>query len=521
MTILASPLIIPSHRWVQEPHAFDSAPLHALADFAPHVEKCTLPTHWLLARHLLIWLKRTPESSYRAVYTLSYRLEIESIPLAFLRFWAGIFGAVSLTDLTVPTPRPIRAMVVFGTRPEAIKLLEVIRLLRHDPRFKAVIVTTGQHRQMVDQILTPFGVRLDHDLGIMEPGQTLNGIVGRAVPALDRLYEAKRPDIVIVQGDTTSAFCAGLAAFNRKIPVAHVEAGLRSFDRSHPYPEEINRRMLSALVDLHFPPTEQSAANLTREGLPREDIVVTGNTVVDTLLLTLRSDLGPGAEVAALPGGPNGAAPVLITLHRRETWAALPAARGSVKSGSEASIAPLGPILKCIRTVAEAHPDVPFIYPVHLNPMVQEPAHRLLGGVPNVHLTMPLAYIPFVHLMARSRLILSDSGGVQEEAPSLGVPVLIVRETTERPEAVDAGLNRLVGIEPERIRRELTKALSRTNSLVPKPHLNPYGDGLAHKRIGQSILHFFSRAKRPTEFQAPIQPVHSDYKTPRQGAVHG
>lgn len=444
--------------------------------------------------------------------------------------------------------QPIRPFVVFGTRPEAVKLLEPIRTLRADARFAPRIVVTGQHREMLDEILVPFGITPDANLGIMRPGQTLNEIVYRSMPKLDELYAEGQPDIVLVQGDTTSAFCAALAAFHRRIPVAHVEAGLRSFNRFHPYPEESNRRMITSVADLHFAPTARAAENVVREGAPESDVIVTGNTVVDSLLLTLR-DTRPPESIDAPIGDRRGPL-VLITLHRRESFETKATGAGNTepagaRAAARASVPPsavpsaTGPetaaaahftasepcanpravpadaapvdaapgtllegILQGIRRAAEDHPEAIFVYPVHLNPKVREPVQRILGGVPNILLSAPMAYVPFVHLMARAALILTDSGGIQEEAPSLGVPVLVLRETTERPEGLAAGTNRLVGTSPARIREEIARCLAadRTRPLkVPCP--NPFGDGRAHERIRDAILHFFGAGARPAEFR--------------------
>ena len=308
------------------------------------------------------------------------------------------------------------------------------------------MAVTGQHREMLHEILEPFGIRPDVDLEIMQPGQTLNDIVCRAMPRLDELYGREKPDMVLVQGDTTSAFCAALAAFDRRIPVGHVEAGLRSYDCLNPYPEESNRRMLSAVAELHFAPTPWAKKNLLREGVPKDSIIVTGNTVVDALLLTLRARLDQRASSSP----PSDRRSVLITLHRREAWET-PGPRS--RDGARGHLArhPSGR--------AKRQPDVDFVYPVHLNPHVQKAAARVLGDTPNVKLMRRLPYVRFVETMARASAIVTDSGGVQEEAPSLGIPVLVLRKTTERPEALEAGANRLVGTQPADIERALCGVL--------------------------------------------------------------
>ena len=419
-----------------------------------------------------------------------------------------------------------RVLVILGTRPEAIKLFPVIRALQAEPLLKVTVATTGQHREMVDQILGPFGIAPDHDLDIMRPDQSLNDIVCRVIPLLENLYTGVRPSIVVVQGDTTSAFCAGLAAFHRRILVGHVEAGLRSFNRFHPYPEEANRRMLSTVTDLHLAATPWSAENLVREGVPREAIVVTGNTVVDSLLETLsRPDLLEAHGVRTIPLR-EGEPLILITLHRRENWLAATAARSvaaAAAAGAPASASPLEGVLQAIAAAAREFTGARFVYPVHRNPNVQGPARRLLGGLPNVHLLDPLPYIPFVGLLARARVILTDSGGIQEEAPTLGVPVLIARETTERPEGVGCGSNMLVGTRPEvvlgELRRHLETSMQRPGA---PPCPNPFGDGQASARIRQAVLHTFGLGARPGEFRAADTPAaHTSGPRPGDAAAGG
>jgi UDP-N-acetylglucosamine 2-epimerase (non-hydrolysing) len=381
-----------------------------------------------------------------------------------------------------------KVLVILGTRPEAIKLFPVARALRAEPRLKTLVVTTGQHREMVDQILGPFGIVPDHDLDIMRPDQTLNAIVCRVIPRLEELYLRERPSLVLVQGDTTSAFCAGLAAFHRRIAVGHVEAGLRSFNRFHPYPEEANRRMLACVTDLHLAATPWAAKNLLAEGVRREEITVTGNTGIDSLLETLaRADLLEQHR-APEPKRVEGERLVLITLHRRENW----------MSGG------LEQVLGALAAAASEFPSVRFVYPVHRNPRVQEPARRILGGRPNVFLLDPLPYIPFVDLMARACLILTDSGGIQEEAPSLGVPVLVTRETTERPEGVECGANALVGTDATAVLEALRRHLSRPPAGPgPRPRPNPFGDGRASGRILKAVLRHFRMGEAPEAFEPP------------------
>jgi UDP-N-acetylglucosamine 2-epimerase (non-hydrolysing) len=379
---------------------------------------------------------------------------------------------------------PVRIDVILGTRPEAVKLLPVISAVRADGRFASRLIVTGQHRQMLDETLRPFGITPDVDLDIMRPGQSLNDIVSHAMPRLDQLFAADPPRIIVVQGDTTSAFCAALAAFHRRLPVAHLEAGLRSGDRFHPYPEEVNRRMISGCADLHFAPTEPAAANLRNEGAPPDSVLVTGNTAVDAILLALaRGDAG-GDHVAR--------ADVLLTLHRREAWAE----PGTVGESL------LDDILIGLRRVAERRPDVSFVYPVHLNPRVREPVGRRLGDLANVRLVEPLPYLPFVRLMSRARVIVTDSGGIQEEGPSLGIPVLILRKTTERPEALGPGRNQLVGTDPGAIAAALENALASpaVRRAAQRPFPNPYGDGRAAVRVIDGILAYFGLGPAPEPF---------------------
>ena len=377
-------------------------------------------------------------------------------------------------------------MVVFGTRPEAIKLAPVIAILSADGRFSVRVVSTGQHREMIREIIGPLGIRPDVDLDIMKAGQSLNDIVLGALSRLDSLYRDARPDIVVIQGDTSTAFAAALAAFHRKIPVAHVEAGLRSHDRQHPYPEEANRRMISALADLHFAPTRKAAENLIAETAPAESVFVTGNTVIDTLKLALRAETATTCQIE--PGRDL----VLITLHRREAWDA------QNEDGSNV----LANILRGIREAVADHPGATFVYPMHRNPHVRQAAQHLLGSLPNMRLIDPLPYFEFIGLMSRSKLIVTDSGGIQEEAPSLGVPVLVLRRTTERPEALQSGWNVLVGTDGGDIRAAIAAELRLNRprpSSIPCP--GPFGDGRASERIRDALLAFGNRsARRPVDF---------------------
>lgn len=360
-------------------------------------------------------------------------------------------------------------LVVFGTRPEAIKLAPVIHeLLRRPDRFRATVCVTAQHRQMLDQALETFEIRPDMDLDLMRPGQTLASLTAAVVAGMDGIFRETKPDCLLVQGDTTTVMAAALAAFYHRIRVGHVEAGLRTNNKFSPFPEEINRRLTSQIADFHFAPTERARQNLLREGFDPAAIVVTGNTVIDALFLArekLRRALIPwkGFDPAVL----GDRRVVAITGHRRENFG----------TGFQA-------ICRAIRTLAERFPDVEFVYPVHLNPNVREPVHGMLGGVRNIRLTEPLEYLPFVALMERCHFLLSDSGGVQEEAPSLGKPVLVMRDTTERPEAIEAGTAKLVGTDADRIVEEASRLLSDPAAYeAMRAAKNPFGDGAAARRI--------------------------------------
>lgn len=366
---------------------------------------------------------------------------------------------------------PVRAMTIFGTRPEAIKMAPVVQALAADERFEGICCVTAQHRDMLDQVLGLFELTPHHDLDLMRPGQSLHGLTARIIAGLGEVFEKDRPDVVLVHGDTTTTLAATLAAFYARIPVAHVEAGLRTGDLSAPFPEEANRVLADRICAVHFPPTERSKQNLLDENIAADGILTTGNTVIDALLWVRERVSGQpfdadtyGSAAPAL----NGDAPVvLVTGHRRESFG----------GGFERICTALGQL-------ADAHPGVHIVYPVHLNPRVQEPVHRHLSGRDNVHLLRPLDYAPFVRLMDRSTLILTDSGGIQEEAPSLGKPVLVMREVTERPEGVASGTVKLVGTSIERIVGETTRLLTDQAAYAEmhRAH-NPYGDGQASQRI--------------------------------------
>lgn len=348
--------------------------------------------------------------------------------------------------------------VVFGTRPEAIKLCPVILGLQQDDRFDCRVCVTGQHKEMLYQVLDVFGVKPDVDLGLMQPNQTLGGLTSRAIAAIDDYLAKEKPDVVMVQGDTTTVLCGALAAFYRHIPVAHVEAGLRTWNMQSPWPEEANRVLTTRLAKWHFAPTESNRQNLLKEGVRAQDIYVTGNTVIDALKEAVKKVEGARTDSRRK---------VLITGHRRENFG----------TGFEH-------ICLAVRNLAKRFVDVDFIYPVHMNPNVREPVNRLLSGLDNVKLIEPQPYLPFVRLMNEAYLILTDSGGVQEEAPSLGKPVLVMRDTTERPEAVAAGTVKIIGTERARIESETARLLEDATEYVKmSAAVNPYGDGHAVERI--------------------------------------
>lgn len=362
-------------------------------------------------------------------------------------------------------------LVVFGTRPEAIKMAPLVKAIEADAALEVKVCVTGQHREMLDQVLALFDVHPEYDLSVMKPGQNLSDLTASILSGLQPVLEKEKPDIVLVHGDTTTTFAASLAAYYQKIPVGHVEAGLRTGDVYSPWPEEGNRRLTATLASQHFAPTESAKENLLAENISEEKIIVTGNTVIDALKSVcerLEQDHTLNAKMAAqFPALRPDARLVLITGHRRESFG----------GGFER-------ICGAISSVAKMHPEVDFLYPVHLNPNVLEPVHRRLGGTPNVHLIEPVDYLPFVYLMNRSSIILTDSGGIQEEAPSLGKPVLVMRDTTERPEAVVAGTVRLVGTHEEQITEALAQLLTDHTAYAAMARAqNPYGDGHACERI--------------------------------------
>ena len=358
-----------------------------------------------------------------------------------------------------------RVLLIFGTRPEAIKLAPVVRRLRQWPeRFETRVAATAQHREMLDQVLDAFSIQPDYDLDLMRPGQSVFESTSRILSALEGVLKQERPECVLVQGDTTTAFAGALAAFYLNIPVGHVEAGLRTGDSRQPFPEEMNRVLVGRLASLHFAPTAEAAENLRREGVNPDDIFVTGNTGIDAVL-----EIRDSLEAAGKTGCPTldpSKKLILVTAHRRESFG----------EGFEN-------ICRALARLA-ARGDVEIVYPVHPNPNVQDPVNRLLRGVGGIHLIDPLPYVPFVDLMRKAHVLLTDSGGIQEEGPSLGKPVLVMREKTERPEAVAAGTARLVGVSEERIVMETALLLDDRAEYERRSHIhNPYGDGRAAERI--------------------------------------
>lgn len=369
----------------------------------------------------------------------------------------------------------MKVLTVFGTRPEAIKMAPLVQALAQDPAFESRLCVTAQHREMLDQVLRLFKLQPDYDLNIMRPEQGLTEITCRILEGMKTVLLDFKPDIVLVHGDTTTTLAASLAAFYHQIPVGHVEAGLRTGDLASPWPEEGNRKLTGHLADLHFTPTSRSRQNLLQENLPDARIIVTGNTVIDALLWVrdrVLDDSNLNAQLAArYPFLDPDKKLVLVTGHRRESFG----------GGFER-------ICSALAQIARQHPEAQIVYPVHLNPNVSEPVNRILSGIENIILIEPQEYLPFVWLMNRAWLILTDSGGIQEEAPSLGKPVLVMRDTTERPEAVDAGTVKLVGTDIARIVAEVSSLLTDDAAWQAMSHAhNPYGDGKACGRILQAL----------------------------------
>lgn len=369
----------------------------------------------------------------------------------------------------------MRVLTVFGTRPEAIKMASVVGALNSDSYFDSKVCITAQHREMLDQVLSLFKIEPDFDLNLMMQAQSLTDITSQVLIGLEQVFNEWRPDIVLVHGDTTTTFAASLAAFYQQIPIAHVEAGLRTGCLSSPWPEEANRKLTAVLASIHFSPTKMAKENLIAEGVSGDSVLVTGNTVIDALLNVVNYVEDNPSVINELEKSLNGInlqnKIILITGHRRENFG----------QGFEN-------ICKAIKKLVNEYEDIEIVYPVHLNPNVQESVNRMLGDVKRVHLIKPLDYLPFVLLMKKAYLILTDSGGVQEEAPTLGKPVLVMRDTTERPEAVDAGTVKLVGTDEELIVQEVSTLLNDdvAYQLMSAAH-NPYGDGKAGKRIAEHL----------------------------------
>ncbi len=368
----------------------------------------------------------------------------------------------------------MRVLTVFGTRPEAIKLAPVIKALQETPQIEGRVCVTAQHREMLDQVLDVFNIQPDWDLDLMRQNQTLYDVTSRVLTGMERVLAEEKPDIILTQGDTTTAFVASLAAFYAKIKIGHVEAGLRTRNRYNPFPEEMNRRLVDALTDFYFAPTENAKRNLLQEGVPEHLISVTGNTVIDALFLTLNRhfEIAQTRLKNKLPFLSDDTRIILVTGHRRESFG----------EGFES-------ICKGLAVIAKQNPGVQIVYPVHMNPNVQEPVHRILGNLENVQLIEPLDYLDFVFMMKESYLILTDSGGIQEEAPALGKPVLVMRKTTERPEAIAAGTAKLVGTSSNTIAQE-TQTLLDNHSEYQKmaQAVNPFGDGKAAERIVEILI---------------------------------
>ena len=374
-------------------------------------------------------------------------------------------------------------MSIFGTRPEAVKMCPLVLELSRRPGLESLCCVTAQHREMLDSVLDIFQVKPDYDLNIMQPRQTLSAITSRCLTGMDGVLEEARPDLVLVHGDTSTTFAGALAAFYHQIPVGHVEAGLRTYDKWSPFPEEMNRRMVGAIADLHFCPTPANRDNLLREHLAG-DIFLTGNTVIDALQTTVVKDFTFAEDVLNQLDYVNQKV-ILVTCHRRENYGE-----------------PMVHIMTALRRIADAFPDTQLVYPVHLSPVVQEAAHQYLDGHPRIHLIAPLAVDEMHNLMARCYLVMTDSGGLQEEAPALGKPVLVLRRETERPEAVQAGTVKLAGVEEEAIFSLAAELLTDPAAYAAMAHaVNPYGDGLACRRIADAVeWRFGLRPEPPAPF---------------------
>lgn len=374
-----------------------------------------------------------------------------------------------------------KIMTIFGTRPEAIKMAPLVSELKNDPELQPIVVVTAQHREMLDSVLEAFDITPDYDLNIMKQGQTLSEVTSRVLGGLESVIQEAKPDMILVHGDTTTTFAGSLAAFYNEVAIGHVEAGLRTWNKYSPFPEEMNRQMTGVLADLHFSPTDQSKHNLLQENKKDESIVVTGNTAIDALSTTVSENYE-----SEIINRHKDKRIVLLTAHRRENIGK-----------------PMENIFKAVRRIVEEHEDVVVVYPMHKNPKVRDIAGQLLSDHNRIELIEPLEVIDFHNFAANSHLILTDSGGVQEEAPSLGKPVLVLRDTTERPEGVEAGTLKLVGVEEEDVYNETKKLLNDQSSYESMSIAqNPYGDGLASKRICENIKYYFDIL---TEAPAPFK----------------
>lgn len=379
----------------------------------------------------------------------------------------------------------VKVLAVFGTRPEAIKMAPLVKELgKRSNTIICKVAVTAQHREMLDQVLELFEITPAYDLNIMTPNQTLYDITARALTGLNDILEQEQPDIVLVHGDTTTTFVASLASFYRQIKVGHVEAGLRTGNKYSPFPEEMNRKLTSAIADIHFAPTSQAKSNLLAEGVNSDAILVTGNTVIDALLATVNDEFVFDDPILNSINFSKSRV-LVVTTHRRENLGD-----------------PLRNVYEALRTIVERYNDVEVVFPVHKNPKVREIVASILGGIPRVHLIDPLEYAPFVNLVSKSYLVLTDSGGLQEEAPSLGKPVLVLRDTTERPEAIEAGTVRMVGTNKAEIINACTELLENSSKYFKMANaVNPYGDGMASDRIVRGIEFFFNlNASKPREF---------------------
>lgn len=365
----------------------------------------------------------------------------------------------------------MKVLTVFGTRPEAIKMAPIIKTMEEHDKIENIVCVTAQHRQMLDQVLNLFSIVPDYDLNIFKPGQTLTEITTRALSGLEGVIKETKPDLLLVQGDTTTVFAGALAAFYQKVKIGHVEAGLRSGNLYSPYPEEANRKLTGIVTDFHFAPTEKNRQNLLNEGYPEEKIYITGNTVIDALFHVIDDDYEFDDEILKSIDF-NNKKVILLTAHRRENIGL-----------------PMENIFRGIYRIVEDYEEVEVVFPIHLNPKVRNIAYKVFNNHPRIHLVEPLDYEPFTNLMAKSYIVVTDSGGLQEEAPSLGKPVLVVREETERPEGIVAGTARLVGTDEQNIYSQLDKLLSDKKEYLKMANaVNPYGDGKASERIVNIIL---------------------------------